>query len=210
MSKVIVTRPNHDLTTNYLFFWTQTALDLTQTVDLKGTRANKQVFTSVVNKIKPTFILINGHGNSNSVFGHDDSVLIEVGSNEAILKGAITYSRSCKSAEILGQKAIESGCKAFIGYNEDFVFLIENDKITKPLTDKTARYFLEASNQIVVSLLKGHTAGDSNRRSREMFRRTIQKLSTSAASREEAEMIPYLFWDFTHQVCIGDQEASLA
>ncbi|KKS00639.1 MAG: 3-dehydroquinate synthase [Candidatus Curtissbacteria bacterium GW2011_GWC2_41_21] len=115
MSKVIVTRPNHDLTTNYLFFWTQTALDLTQTVDLKGTRANKQVFTSVVNKIKPTFILINGHGNSNSVFGHDDSVLIEVGSNEAILKGAITYSRSCKSAEILGQKAIESGCKAFIG-----------------------------------------------------------------------------------------------
>lgn len=209
MSRIVATRPNHDVTTNYLYFWTGVVLHLSHAVDLRAKRANREEFTSIIGKIKPSLIVINGHGSSRAVFGHDDAVLIETGDNHEILKETITVCRSCQSAQVLGQKAVDSGCKAFIGYNEDFVFIIESDKISRPLSDKTAGYFLEPSNQVIISLLKGHSAGESNIRSREMFRRNIQKLSTSAASTEDSEMIPYLLWDLTHQVCIGDEEATV-
>ena len=172
-------------------------------------RANAKEFNSVIKKIKPSLIVINGHGNGSSVAGYDDEPLVIAGQNEIILNKAIVYARSCKSAETLGPKSIKSGRKTYIGYDDDFVFVTEDNKLTKPLEDKTSEMFMEPSNYIVISLLKGHTTDDANQRSKKLFKHNIQKLTTSIATKEDNELIPYLVWDYSHQVCLGDPNVAI-
>ncbi|MEK7514113.1 MAG: hypothetical protein AAB580_04460 [Patescibacteria group bacterium] len=211
---MLITRPNHDVTTNYLYFWSQELINQAKknnlkVVDLAKKRANAKEFNSVIKKIKPSLIVINGHGNGSSVAGYDDEPLVIAGQNEIILNKAIVYARSCKSAETLGPKSIKSGCKTYIGYDDDFVFVTEDNKLTKPLEDKTSEMFMEPSNYIVISLLKGHTTDDANQRSKKLFKHNIQKLTTSIATKEDNELIPYLVWDYSHQVCLGDPNAAI-
>lgn len=204
---MLITRPNHDVTTNYLFYWSISLINLAEerkisVSDLGQKRANLNEFTSVVLKTKPTLIIFNGHGNDTEITGHNNEVLVDIKSNYHLLKGSVVYARSCKSARKLGPHAILSGCKAYIGYDEDFVFVSEEAKVSHPLDDKTAQLFLEPSNQVVISLLKGHTPTESNRRSKEAYKRNIQKLMSSSSSKEDVELIPNLVWDYMHQVCL--------
>lgn len=85
--------------------------------------------------------------------------------------------------------------------------LSNETNIGKPLEDKTAELFLEPSNYIPVSLVKGHTAGDANNRSKKLFRRNIERLVIEGPSSDDYNAIRYLLWDMTHQVCLGDENA---
>jgi len=89
------------------------------------------------------------------------------------------------------------------GENED---LLKN-KIIYALSCETAKLFLEPSNQITISLLKGHTTGDSHQRSQNSFLKNIQKLLSSESA--ETYLARFLVWDMRHQVCLGNREASL-
>lgn len=209
---MLITRPNHDVTTNYLYYWSQKIIDQAAkskqaTIDLRGKRANKKEFTEVIKKTRPTFVVINGHGDENSVAGHNNEVLVEAGVNESVLGNTIVYARACGCAKKLGLASVAKGTRAFIGYSEDFVFFYEDNFITQPLNDKTAALFLESSNRVAISLLKGHSAGEANNRSRESYVSVIQKYMTSESLKEKSELLPYLFWDMKHQECLGDDGA---
>lgn len=204
---MLITRPNHDIATNYLYYWCVILINLAKkrkisVSDLAKDRANALEFTSVVTKTKPKLIVLNGHGDESVVTGHNNEILIQADKNHNLLRGSVVYSRSCKSARKLGPQAVMAGCKAYIGYNEDFVFVTEDTKISRPLDDKTAQLFLEPSNQVVISLLKGHTPIESNKRSKEAYKRNIQKLMSSSSTKENVELIPNLVWDYMHQVCL--------
>lgn len=210
---MLITRPNHDITTNYLYYWSLALIKYAKkigrpVVDLKGKRANKKEFISVLKKVNPIFIVLNGHGNEEAVTGFDNKPLVNL-DNVDILKEKIVYARSCQSAKKLGVKSVSEGCKSYIGYDEDFVFVTGEDRLTQPLQDKTAQLFLEPSNKIVTYLLKGHASSISNQRSKDLYKKSIQKFMLSSATKEEKELIPYLVWDYNHQVCLGDQNAKL-
>lgn len=212
---MLITRPDHDETTRYLYYWSIVLLKQAQrrcsrVIDLSKKRACKKEFISIVTKTKPSFIVFNGHGNESMIAGYNNEPLIISGKNHAILINTIVYARSCKSAKLLGKKSVESGCKAFIGYMDDFVFVIEADKLSRPLNDKTARLFLEPANYVVMALLKGHTTGEANHRSKDLYKQTIQKLATSETTRENSEVLPFLVWDYSHQVCLGDTTSTVA
>lgn len=211
----LITRPNHDVTTNYLYYWstkiiTEAEKKGFEVIDLKGERANKKEFVSVINKTRPSFVVLNGHGNEEAVAGFDNKNLIKVGDNERLLNEKISYAVSCRSAKILGSECVRQGAKAYIGYEDDFTFLVDETKITKPLEDKTAEFFLEPSNQIAISLLKGNNTGNSYQKSQQYFRRNIRRSLTSETASADKENVPFLLWDMKHQVCLGDQNASLS
>lgn len=211
---MLITRPNHDLTTDYLFFWSKHIIDYAikikrSIVDLARKRANFKEFNSIVRKVKPRLIVLNGHGNETTVAGYDNEPLVELGNNTEILAGKIVYARSCSSAKKLGNESSKKGCRAYIGYDDEFVFSVEINKITKPLEDKTAEIFLKPSNQIVISLLKGKTTSESNERSKGLYKKQIQEYSTSDATLDQKELVPLLVWNYHHQVCLGDQNAKL-
>ncbi len=211
---MLITRPNHDVTTDYLYFWSQPIIDYAERIkiniiDLSKKRANFKEFNSVIKKRDPSFLVLNGHGSESTVSGYNNEPLIESGKNTSILNGKIVYARSCSSAKKLGKDAVKDGCKVYIGYDDEFVFMIEDDKIFRPREDQTASIFLMPANQVAISLLKGHTSSESNEKSKELHKKQILKFMTSEATSEEREFIPLLIWNYQHQVCLGDQNAKV-
>lgn len=211
---LLITRPNYDPTTIYLYYWSKSVIDLAkikgfQIVDLSGDKANKQDFLGRLRKAKPAFLFFNGHGSETTILGQNEEVLISVNDKMDIKNNTIIYSRSCSSAKILGSSCVSNGVKSFIGYTEPFIFAFSRNSITRVLEDKTAALFLEPSNKVATTLIKGHSASEANNRSKITFKRNIKKLLTSETSKENTSTIRFLLWDMKYQVCLGDQNAVL-
>lgn len=212
MSRLLVTRPEHDLGTRYLSRWSEEILKEAkrrgiEVSDLHKEKAVRREFEGRVKKFDPAFVLMNGHGSERSVTGHDDETLVEQDDNAEILHGRVTYAVSCDSAAELGKAVAQEKDTAYIGYTKSFIFNINRKYINKPTSDSRASQFLEASNQVPFSLFKGHSAQEASRRSKDAFRRAILKLLSSAPSDPEAqEDAKELLWDMTHQVCLGVQD----
>jgi hypothetical protein len=209
---LLITRPEYDLTTRYLSKWSVEIVDEAKAkhndvVDLEGDKVTRERFIGTLEKRSPRFVFINGHGNQNVVCGHNDEVLLK-GSDTAV-KGKIIYARACKSAQVLGPQTIKNGAAAYIGYDEDFIFVVNEEKSSRPTSDDVAELFLEPSNQTALSILKGHTVEEANRRSKEKFAANIQSLLLRGPSDEDYYAIRQLLWDLRHQVCLGDTSASL-
>jgi len=211
--KLLITRPEHDDTTHYLSHWGKKAIEQAESkgikvLDLHKKRANKLEVVSMITKQRPGLIIFNGHGGDNVVGGDKKEPLIVVEENEHLLKEKITYAISCRSAKKLGPKSVDSGARAYIGYDDDFIFFYDPNKITRPLKDDTAKLFLEPSNELIASLVKGNATEECCRRSKQFFRTNMKKLLSSEATKEETAMARYLWWDMKHQVCLGDEKAS--
>lgn len=203
---LLVTRPNFDLTTRYISAWAKKIIALAREkggaiFDLEKSRACRQEFESVIRKKEPTLIFLNGHGNYDIVCGQDNEELVRAGDNDKLLKSKFVYALSCRSGKILGPQSVKSGADAYIGYNEDFIFLYDEKKQTRPEQDKTVSLFLEPSNQVMVSLLKNHTAKEAYQNSKQSFAKRIRKFLSSQATTLESSAVRYLIWDMQHQVC---------
>lgn len=208
---MLVTRPKHDITTYYFFHWSEEIMKLAKSksvsvLDLSQKRANKKEFESILNKVQPLLVFLNGHGTDKCVAGDNDEVLLEAGKNEYLVKSKIVYARSCCSGKILGPKSIKAGALAYLGYNYDFIFFRDEEQTRKPLSDNTAKLFLEPSNQIMISLLKGHSAQDADKRSKNLFRKNIEEVAISESPNNY--LIPFLLWDMKYQVCLGNKKAA--
>lgn len=211
---LLVTRPNHDSATNYLFHWAGLVIGLAcrkafRVIDLSGNKANKVDFTARVSKTNPIFIFFNGHGSKTKITGQNEETLVSIKENLNLLKNRIIFARTCDSAARLGPKSISSGTKAFVGYRQSFIFMSNPKKATRPLTDKTAALFLKPSNLVATTLLKGHTILEADTRAKKAFRKNIRKLLTSETKKEDTSALRFLFWDLRHQICLGDPDARL-
>lgn len=206
---LLITTPDHDITTRYLSAWSSKILELAnrkniQVINLKRKNANIKELKSRILKIKPLFIIFNGHGDDDCIAGYDNKILIKSGNNENLLKEKIVYAVSCRSAVELGKKSIIAGALAYIGYDSDFIFCHDEHKISRPLNDKIAKLFLEPSNQVAISLIKGNKSKEASKRSKKFFLRNMQKLLSSEALPESNQYAKFLWWDMKHQVCLGD------
>lgn len=211
---ILITRLNHDLTTNYLFYWSELVIEEAKrkklkVLDLKAKKANKSNFTSYIKKHRPGLIFFNGHGNKNSITGQDEEVLVETNNNEAILSGAIVYARSCDAAENLGRRSIKKGTKAFVGYRRRYYLGYSAQKTTRPLRDEIARLFLEPSNLIPISLLKGNSAEKAYQKSQEAMQRNFLFMLSTRASDAQRDAAPYLWINKRYQSVFGNHSASL-
>lgn len=206
---MIITRPEHDPATRYLSRWSDCVIKAAnkkdiEVTDLQKEKAVKKELEGRLRKINPTLVVLNGHGSDESVCGHDNEELINIKSNSNLLKGRVTYAVSCNSAKKLG-KACADKNTAYIGYDESFVFNVERKYLSQPLKDQRAERFLLPSNHVSLSLIKGHTAEESSKNSKRLFKETIQKLLPSVSNDPHArDDAADLFWDMNHQVCEGN------
>lgn len=203
---LLVTRPSFDLTTRYISAWAEKIIDIAKkkgnkVFDLDKKRANRKEFESMIKKNEPTIVFFNGHGDYDVVTGQDNEELVRADGNEKILKSKIVYALSCRSGKILGPSSVKSGADAYIGYDEDFIFLYDEKKRARPEQDKTAEMFLEPSNQVMVSLLKDHGPKEAHNNSKQSFARRIKKLLSSQSTALESAAVRYLIWDMQHLVC---------
>lgn len=212
---LLVTRPRHDEATNYLYYFAQVVIEEAKkrnfkVIDLKGDKANFIDFSGRMVKVNPDVVFFNGHGSPDAITGHDREVLVDIGKKETILIDKIIYALSCSSAKNLGKYLVENGTKSFIGYSEDFMFLYEKDKSTRPLEDKTAGLFLEPSNLVMTTLIKGNTSQEAFERSKKEFKRNLRKIMASESPQDDKSPARLLYWDMIHLTHLGDGEAKLS
>ena len=203
---LLVTRPNFDLTTRYISVWAQKIIKLAQdkgcpVFDLYKDRASRKVLESVLRKKEPSLVFLNGHGDYGLVCGQDNEEIIAVNTNETVLHSKVAYTLSCCSGKLLGPSCINAGAEAYIGYDEEFIFLYDERSSSRPENDQTAGLFLDPSNQVMISLLKNHTPAEAHASSRKAYLKRIKKLLSSQASKSDGSVVRYLIWDMQHQVC---------
>jgi hypothetical protein len=214
MSKsLLVTRPNHDHPTNYLYFWSTFVIKEAEKkrfdiYDLDGKKANKKNFDSYIKLQKPKIIFLNGHGDENTLTGYDNEVLLQVGDNQ-ILDGNIVYARSCDAATKLGKELISKGAKAFIGYIRKFNVGYTPSKIFKPLEDSLAKLFLEPSNLVVTTIIKDHNVETAHKRSKDAMIKNFRKMLSTGATYEERFAASWLWGNIKSQVYYGNGKAKI-
>jgi len=155
----------------------------------------------MLEKHNPGIVFLNGHGNENQAAGQNNEILLSFGENEKVLENKSVYALSCRSGKLIGSGSIKFGASSYIGYEEDFIFLYDEKRINRPKEDKTAEIFLEPSNQVMISLLKDHTAKEAYENSKQSFAKHILKMLSSQSTRIESSAVRYLIWDMQCQVC---------
>ena len=210
-SSVLLTRPDHDITTRYVSRWSEKIIDEARNkgcdvVDLSGNKANRKRFIGTLKKKSPKLVVLNGHGDHDVVTGYDNEPILNVSDED--VAGKIIYARSCESAKTLGKECVKLGASAYLGYDEDFIFWWDDEKVLHPLEDETAALFLNPLNLVPLALLKGHTAEQANKKSKNLFAKNIERLVVAGSSDPDYHLIRYLYWDMKHQVCLGDSNAT--
>lgn len=212
MPTLLITRPKYEPTTFCLFSWNKLIIDHAKSVgikviDLSEERAKKDELMSIMKKVDPDLVILNGHGSDDHINGQDHKVLIKVGENTNILKEKIVFALSCKTGMTLGQDCIDKGSKAYIGYKNDFIFFQKKGFETRPLFDPWAKLFLEPTNQIGISLLNGNTAGEAHIRGKNKFLEKAQELASHNSG--DLFLVQSLILNYYNQVCLGDKNAKI-
>lgn len=164
--KAIITMPNYDDATAYLYCYAEELVKFAEEKNifisqLKRPRLRRNVLEESIRKQNPQLLLFNAHGDEITIYGdkvgRETEYLVREDENHELLHGRLTYARACSAAASLGRKCTQkSGC--FIGYNQPFSFWKDTSRTTTPLKDKTAQLFLEPSNELAIGLLRGKSA----------------------------------------------------
>lgn len=210
---VLITRPNHDLATNYLFLWTKDLIKLSsfkvKTLNLEGKKATARNFRSYIEKHNPSFIFINGHGNELEIAGYDDETLVAVGENEDLLFNRITYARSCSAASILGKRITDKYLSTFIGYRKSYILGRNPLKASNPLKDEVAKLFIEPSNLLSMTIIKGHTVREAYIKSQQAMTKNFFFMLSSRATSNQRDAAAYLWANKKNQVLLGNGNAKI-
>lgn len=215
MNKILlVTRPRHDLPTNYLYFWSQKVIDEARkkgftVLDLSEKKANRKTFLSYVKKNNPSLVFFNGHGSEKIITGHNNGTIVSEKEDKRIVKEKIIYARSCDAVNFLGQEWIKKGAITFVGYERKFFLGYSYNKITRPLDDEVARLFLEPSNSVIESLLKGNSVRKAVKKSKQYMRKNLLFMLSSASSEDQRDAAPFLYNNILSQKALGSLTAKV-
>ncbi len=210
---MLITLPDFDDATSYLLQWSKQVIELASDKSVKVTTlrekdANRENLQQRLNSKRYSFVFFNGHGSKEVICGQQNEVLIDR-ENIHLLDSTIVYSRSCDSAAILGQKALDEGkAKAFIGYVAAFLFFVNNARSATPIKDDYARPCLESSNVVPKSLINGSTTGQAVEKTQKHFDKEIEYLKTHY-SPENSHILFALQWNKAVLKLIGDRSATI-
>jgi len=216
MNKILlVTRPKYDDGTEYLSYYAYLIIKDANKFginnkDFEGKKVITKDVLNFINKKDPNLLFINGHGSSDSLEGNEGEILFSVDKNIRLLKDRIIYARACHAGISFGKEVVKDNDGCFIGYKTPFSFWIDEKRSSTPAKDKIAALFLEPSNEIINSLIKGNNTETSNLRSRKMMIENMNKILKMNKKKEPGAMgwLEILWNNYDGQVLYGNEEIS--
>ncbi len=204
--------PAHDNVTSYLWHYCKELVEESENRGFDTLFKDKKdaIFKTVIPIIQnknPHFIMFNGHGSPNLICGHNDEILIKYEQNHELLRKKLVYSLSCSSASILG-RSIGDDQTTFIGYTEEFAVGMDTNNQASVRRDKRAKLFLEPSNVLVTSLLKGNSAKESVEKAKSLMKKNISKLRTDT-SPDAKDYVPFLFNNYSALSLFGNAQKKI-
>jgi len=144
-----------------------------------------------------------GHGDVDAFTGQHEDVLLEVGKYDPKeVKGKVIKLISCQCGVELGPDLVRNGCVAFMGYMDDYVWVMDSDYASTPWDDKMAATSLMPVVEGLNTLLNGETAGEALNVELEGYLRNIEV--------EEDELIKScLQFNHNNAILLGDPAASV-
>lgn len=215
MATVLITDPAHDEATQVLSGWIQSVAGYITSLKSKGhtiiglnnsdvTKANLQ---QAVDDNNPNLIMINGHGTSDVLFGHNDHPIIESSeTGNSRFNNSIIHALACAAARNLGSILVAEGATSFIGYNEDFHFYHNVKPGDDPTKDPMCALFLEPAYDIPKSLADGLTVAQAFSKSQTMYQ---LNLLSALKGNVPQTVLASLFHDIQSHVVLGDQDSTI-
>lgn len=209
MKKVAITDPSYDIPTKSLSYWINIVVDHIKSLKgiepfhLKGVNVTPDQFANYITSEQPGLVLLNGHGNSDRVCGHNGVPLVRSGhESTTLLKNRIVHTLACKAGQQLGPDLVAQGTTAFVGYKENFQFHHMGDEGNDPI----ASLFLEPAYEVAKELASGKPTKEAHRASQRKYAQSIRAvfdLDNNSATILGAT----LMHDARNHVLLGDEEA---
>jgi hypothetical protein len=209
MAKTLFIRPSHDDVTSYLYHYSKGLVEDSRrrgftTFNKEKESAAKGIVIPLIDKNDPSFIMFNGHGSPDLICGHNNEIIIQNGLNNVLLKNRLVYSLSCSSAAGIGF-AVADENTAFIGYLDEFALGMDVNCQASVSHDQRAKLFLDPSNLLVKSLLKGNSAKEAVSKAKEQMKKNISLLRTDPFP-DAKDYIPYLYNNYVVLDVLGNKE----
>lgn len=213
MAYLLITRPNHDLATTYLYVWSQEIISLAKAkgiaiIDLEKEKVTRLSLEEYLANKRVGFVFMNGHGSEDRIGGYLDETIIDESTKPELVKSSIIYARSCNAGKKLGVVLVNKGVRAFIGYKTNFSFHFTVGSTTRPKEDRLAAKFLMPSNIVGSTLLKGGTAEEAHQRSKKLMTQNLYSL-LSSTDKTFKDAAPAMYYNIMGQVLIGDPTAKI-
>lgn len=214
-NNILITRPLHDTPTKYLHCL---AGELKKEIDnigeynildLEKEKAVRSEFEKALDKFNPRLIILHGHGSYDCVNGQYEIILDK--DNAIKLESKIIYSVVCDSSLELGEFAVERGrAEAYVGYEANYMIIIEPDRSTTPTKDKSFRPFKETYITFVISLLSGLPIAKCIEETKNHSRKLIREYGIRGIKDQygDAPLIRFaLFWNLFFLKAHGNMDA---
>lgn len=183
---VVCARSDYEEVTHYGAYWLSFAVDDARRrglliEDLLGPEATADNFRIAITTLDPALVYGMGHGNSNVFTLQNQEYALVACTNDQLLAGRVVYLLSCVTGAGLGPSAVGKGCLAYMGYDQDFSFIIEDPY--NPASDRyTNGGFRQGGIEPILSLQAGKTAGEAFERTLAVFNQWIDYWSKSSDS----------------------------
>lgn len=103
-----------------------------------------------------------GHGDEVSFTGHNEALILEIGKYAPReVQGSVIKLLSCLTGIALGPDLIKNGAKAFLGYVDDYVWIMDSDLVSTPWADRMAATSLMPVVDGLNALLDGKTCREA-------------------------------------------------
>lgn len=144
-----------------------------------------------------------GHGDRDAFTGQNEAIILEVGKyNPGEVKGKVIKLLSCQTGVLLGPDLVENGCAAFMGYTDDYVWIMDADLASTPWSDNMAATSLMPVVDGLNALLDGKTA-------REAFNIELGGYSRNIEAEEDELIKSCLEFNRANAILLGDEGAKI-
>jgi hypothetical protein len=180
-----------------------------QLVDLPGEQAVRE---NVLRELPASLFYGVGHGNETTFTGWRNTTIFYY-CNCRELAGSLVYLLSCLTANELGYDIVEKGARAYIGYNVEFTWVVDDYDTCyrNPYEDRYCKWFFNPVRVLLERIADGKTMGEAQQASIDEWNKGIQYWTENPENDPWASYVLYwLVWDRDGQVLYGDPNARLA
>jgi hypothetical protein len=148
-------------------------------------------------------IIAMGHGDVDVLTGQNEAVILEVDKYDPKeVKGKVIKLLSCQAGNKLGPDLVANGAICFMGYTDDYVWVMDADLASRPWADKIAAASLMPVVDGLNALLDGKTA-------REAFDIELDGYSRNAETEEDELVKSCIEFNHDNAVLLGDPGARI-
>jgi len=145
-----------------------------------------------------------GHGDVDTFTGQNEAILLEVGNYDPReVKGKVIKLLSCQTGVELGPDLVKNGCAAFMGYTDDYVWVMDSDLASTPWADK------EFAGKCLMPVVDGLNALLDGKSAGEALNIELESYSRNAKMEEDELVKACIEFNRENAILIGDGGASI-